>query len=68
MIYALDTNTLIFLLNRDEKIIKNRDKTIITGDRFIIPPIVDCEVQRGLLYKILGCFFIKRINCLEIVL
>ena len=51
MVYVLDTNTIIFLLNRDEKVIKNRDKIIIAGGRFIIPPIVDYEVQRGLLYK-----------------
>jgi tRNA(fMet)-specific endonuclease VapC len=51
MIYALDTNILIFLLNNDKNIIERRDAAILAGDRFIIPPVVDYEIQRGLLYK-----------------
>ena len=51
MIYALDTNALIFLMNNDEKVIEKRDKAILAGGRFIIPPVVDYEIQRGLLYK-----------------
>ena len=51
MTYALDTNTIIFLLNNDEKVIEKRDKAILAGGRFIIPPIVDYEIQRGLFYK-----------------
>ena len=51
MTYALDTNTLIYLLNRDEKVVERRDKAVLAGGKFIIPPIVDYEIQRGLLYK-----------------
>ena len=51
MTYALDTNTLIFLLNKDERTAKKRDEAILAGGRFIIPPIVDYEIQRGLLYN-----------------
>ena len=51
MKYALDTNTIIFLLNNDKKVIEKRDETVLAGGRFIIPSIVDYEIQRGLLYK-----------------
>ena len=51
MTYALDTNTIIFLLNNDENVVKKRNRAIYAGGRFIIPPIVDYEIQRGLLYK-----------------
>ena len=51
MTYALDANTLIYLLNNDENVAKKRDKAVLAGGRFIIPPIVDYEIQRGLLYK-----------------
>ena len=48
MTYAIDTNTLIFLLNKDEQVVKKRDEAILAGCRFVIPPIVDYEIQRGL--------------------
>jgi tRNA(fMet)-specific endonuclease VapC len=51
MIYALDTNTIILLLNNENVIITRRDKAVLTGAQFIIPPIVDYEIQRGLMYK-----------------
>ena len=51
MTYALDTNTIIFMLNKDKKVNENRDRAVLAGSRFIIPPIVDYEIQRGLLYK-----------------
>ena len=51
MTYALDTSTIIFMLNKDEKVIESRDRAVLAGSRFIIPPIVDYEIQRGLLYK-----------------
>ena len=51
MTYALDTNTLIYLLNRDEKVIEKRNRAVFAGCNFIIPPVVDYEIQRGLLYK-----------------
>ena len=51
MIYALDTNTVIFLLNKDAGVTAKRDKAVLAGVRYIIPPIVDYEIQRGLFYK-----------------
>jgi len=51
MTYALDTNTIIFLMNGNENVIEKRNKAIVGGARFIIPPVVDYEIQRGLLYK-----------------
>ena len=51
MTYALDTGTLISLLNCDEAIATKMDRAVLAGEQFIIPPIVDYEIQRGLLYK-----------------
>ena len=51
MTYALDTNTIIHLLNHDIAVTAKRDKAVFAGAKFIIPPIVDYEIQRGLLYK-----------------
>ena len=51
MIYALDTNTIIHLLNCDQQVTAKRDEAVSAGARFIIPPVVDYEIQRGLLYK-----------------
>ena len=50
-VYALDTNTLTFLLKEDEKVNKNADKATNEGHELILPPIVDYEVQKGLLAK-----------------
>ena len=51
MIYALDTNIIISLLNNNERVIVNRDTAIESGARIIIPPIVNYEIRRGFLYK-----------------
>ena len=51
MIYALDTNILILLMDGNENVIKKRNKATSLGDNFIIPPVADYEVRRGLLYK-----------------
>ena len=51
MIYALDTNTIIHLLNYDKLVTAKKDEAVSAGARFIIPPVVDYEIQRGLLYK-----------------
>ena len=51
MIYALDTNTIIHLLNNDQKAVKKRNEAVQAGIRFVVPPFVDYEVQRGLLYN-----------------
>ena len=51
MIYALDTNMIIHLLNHDGAVVSKRNEAVLAGARFIIPPIVDYEIKRGLLYK-----------------
>ena len=51
MTYALDSGTIIFLLNCNELVMTKVDDAILLGAKFIIPPIVDYEIQRGLLYK-----------------
>ena len=49
-IYALDTNILLLLLHRDEKVTKTRNEWLQAGNSFVIPPIADYEIQRGLFY------------------
>ena len=51
MTYALDTGTIIALLNCDDAVTAKMERAVFTGEKFIIPPIVDYEIQRGLLYK-----------------
>ena len=51
MTYALDTGTIIALLNCDETVTTRMDRAVLTGEKFTIPPVVDYEIQRGLLYK-----------------
>jgi len=38
-------------MNGDVNVIGKRNEAILGGDRFIIPAVVDYEIQRGLLYK-----------------
>jgi len=51
MIYALDTNTLSFLFKEDEKVHRGADAATKNGDTMVLPPIVDYELQRGLLAR-----------------
>jgi len=51
MTYALDANTIIAILNNDKNIEEKGKKAIAAGYKLIIPPVVDYEIQRGLLYK-----------------
>jgi len=51
MIYALDTNTVIAILGNNKNVEQKGDTAINAGDKLIIPPTVDYEIQRGLLYK-----------------
>jgi len=51
MTYALDANTIIAILNNDKNVEEKGELAIARGDKFIIPPVVDYEIQRGLLYK-----------------
>jgi len=49
MTYALDTNIIIHLLRGTQNPRDKRDEAVKKGDKIIIPPVVDFEVQRGLL-------------------
>jgi len=51
MTYALDTNTIIYLLNDNAAVISRRNDAITAGDQFIILRVVDYEIRRGLLYR-----------------
>jgi len=51
MTYALDTNTIIHLLNQNKSVETKRDEAIAKKSRFIIPPVVDYELRRGFYYK-----------------
>jgi len=51
MIFALDTNIISYILNKDVEIVKRYHKEIREGNKFIIPPIAFYEVKRGLLAK-----------------
>jgi len=50
MPYALDTNIIIAILGNDKNVEKNWEMAAASGCRFIIPPAVDYEIQRGLIY------------------
>ena len=49
MIYALDANTLSFILKEDENVKRSAIAALDNGDKFVIPQISDYEVRRGLL-------------------
>jgi len=51
MTYALDTNTLTYFLKKDQNVIRQADEATSGGDTLTLPPVVDYEVQRGLLAK-----------------
>jgi len=51
MIFALDTNIISYILNKDVEIGKKYRKEFREGNDFIIPPIVFYEVQKGLLAR-----------------
>ncbi len=51
MEYALDTNIVIHLMRGSQSVKNNREKAQLDGARFIIPPIVNYEVRRGLIIK-----------------
>ena len=51
MTYGLDTNIIIAILGNDKNVEENWEAAVASDSRFIIPPAVDYEIQRGLLYK-----------------
>jgi len=50
-VYALDTNTVSYLLQKRERVTQKLSDTISQGHFVRIPPIVYYEIRRGLLYK-----------------
>jgi len=51
MIYALDTNTISYILNGNAPLAERLDSVIQSGSKVFIPLIVYYEVRRGLLAK-----------------
>ena len=51
MTYALDTNTIIHILNDNNAVVLKRTEAVSAGNLFVIPPVVDYEIRRGLFYK-----------------
>ena len=50
MAYALDTNTIIHLLQQTPTVITRRDAAVAKGMQLIIPPYVNFEILRGFQY------------------
>ncbi|MDR2801162.1 MAG: PIN domain-containing protein [Desulfovibrio sp.] len=50
-IFALDTNTLSYLLKNDAQVCSRMADAIHRGDDCIIPPVSYYEIKRGLLYS-----------------
>ena len=51
MIYALDTNVIIQLINGNELVCGRRDTAIDNGNDIVIPPFADYEILRGFYFK-----------------
>ena len=51
MEYCFDTNTIIHLIRGTPIVQKNKKKAQSDGSRFIIPPVVNYEILRGLIIK-----------------
>jgi tRNA(fMet)-specific endonuclease VapC len=49
MTYVLDTNIIIAILKRNEKVMKRTQKTILDGKRIFVNAISYYEIKRGLL-------------------
>ena len=67
MAYALDTNAIIHLMRGTQSIRDNRDRAVLQGERFVIPPFVNYEMLRGLQIKPVAshekAYTIIRDNC-----
>ncbi|MCL2357662.1 MAG: PIN domain-containing protein [Defluviitaleaceae bacterium] len=50
MMYALDTNIIIRLLQGNEIVRARRDHAWGRGSKIVVPPIVHFEIMRGFLY------------------
>ena len=51
MIYALDTNTISYWLQRNKQVIERLSWAIRQGSRVIIPPTTYYEIRRGFKHK-----------------
>ena len=47
MIYALDANIIIHYLRKTPKLLNNFNAAVIHGCNFVIPKMVNYEIQRG---------------------
>ena len=59
MTFALDANTISYILRADDRVVERYRQESMNGNEFAIPPIAFYEVQRGLLAK--GLFARKRV-------
>jgi len=50
MMYALDTNIIIHMLNHTPIVLRRRDEAVGRGVKVVIPPYVNFEIRRGFLY------------------
>ena len=51
MTYALDTNIIIHLMRGTHSVLANREHAKRNNARFVIPPIVNYEIQRRFIIK-----------------
>jgi predicted nucleic acid-binding protein len=49
MIYALDSNIISYILKNDKQVTEQYLKTSVSGNKFVMPPLVYFEVKRWLL-------------------
>lgn len=51
MIYALDSNVIIEMLNNNDVVCNHRDNTLKQGNDFVIPIVTDYEIWRGFYHR-----------------
>ena len=65
--YAFDTNVIIHLMRGTQSVRENKDKALLQGEHFVIPPFVNYELLRGLMIKPItsheNAYAVIRNNC-----
>ncbi|MCL2086384.1 MAG: hypothetical protein FWH05_02160 [Oscillospiraceae bacterium] len=51
MVYAIDTNVIVEILNRNKLVCSRLDGSLKRGDRLVVPVISDYEIWRGFYHK-----------------
>lgn len=51
MIYALDTNSISYLIQGNKQIAERLNRALKQGNTFIIPPTTYYEIRRGFKHK-----------------